>query len=386
MATQQKIAILTLNGYFNHGNRLQNYATQEVLKSLGFYVETIINDTKSTYGNNKKSNIIERISNLEGMATKEIFNKINFKLWNYIHRGKIKKYTEIRTEIFKIFTSNHILETDYSISDNNIPNDLSDRYDYFITGSDQVWNPSFIYGSSIYFLPFAPKNKRIAYSPSFGISEIPSEYLEKYKVWISEMYRLSVREEAGAKIIKSLTGRDATVVVDPTLMLTKEKWLSISKEAKNKPRNKYLLTYFLGGISNEYEVKIRTIANKNKLKIINLVDLRDCETYQIGPSEFIDYVNSASVFCTDSFHGAIFSILMKTPFIVFDRKGNFPSMFSRIDALLTTFKLNSRKANNITTNEQVFEVDYSHDAPILEFERNKALDYLKEALNVKDEI
>lgn len=62
------------------------------------------------------------------------------------------------------------------------------------------------------------------------------------------MHRLSVREDAGAKIIKDLTGRDAPVLVDPTLLLTKEKWLFIAKEADNKPKKKYMLTYFLGGV------------------------------------------------------------------------------------------------------------------------------------------
>ena len=107
--------------------------------------------------------------------------------------------------------------------------------------------------------------KRIAYAPSFGISKIPEEYIDRYKTWLSEMYKLSVREEAGAKIIKELTGRDAVVLVDPTLMLTKEKWLSISKRAKNKPEGKYLLNYFLGSVSKETKKKIKSIATKNKL-------------------------------------------------------------------------------------------------------------------------
>jgi|GEM_PF-5494221 len=59
-------------------------------------------------------------------------------------------------------------------------------------------------------------------------------------------------------------------------------------------------------------------------------------------------------------------------------------MNSRIDTLLSKFKLESRRANNITDNSQIFEIDYSHVPPILEAERKKAYEYLKEALNVKD--
>lgn len=372
-----KIAILTLNGYFNYGNRLQNYATQEVIKTLGFDAKTIINDRESLH----KKTLGDRIDNLI-TNFKQLHSIICHKFWRSIHKDSIAK----RTNIFKKFTSDYINETDYSISKNNIPDDLSDRYDYFITGSDQVWNPDYLHGSSIYFLTFAEKHKRIAFAPSFGVSEIKPEYVERYKKWISGMHRLSVREDDGAKIIKALTGRDAPVLVDPTLLLTREKWLSIAKEAKNKPKGKYLLTYFLGGVPNKYKRQIKSIVKENNLEVINMGDIREKETYETGPSEFIDYINSCSIFCTDSFHGTVFSILFEKPFIVYERMGTSLSMFSRIDTLLDKFDLNSRKAENIKTNEQAFNIDYSHVPPILEAERNKALNYLKEALNIVDRI
>jgi len=376
-AAMKKIAILTLNGYYNYGNRLQNYATQEMLKSLDFDAETIINDSKIL----SKKGLLERIYNLGTYSVEELYSKINNKFWRSISKDSIAK----RTNIFKKFTSDYINETDYSISKNNIPNDLSDRYDYFITGSDQVWNPDNLHGSSIYFLTFAEKHKRIAFAPSFGVSEIKAEYVERYKEWLSGMHRISVREESGAKIIKELTGRDAPVLVDPTMLLTKEKWLSIAKPAKNKPQGRYLLTYFLGGIPAKYKKQIRNIVKKNNLEVINLGDIREKETYETGPSEFIDYINSCSIVCTDSFHGTVFSIVFEKPFIVYERIGSSSSMYSRIDTLLNKFDLNSRKAENIKTNNDVFDIDYSHVPPILEQERKKAIDYLKEALNVKDD-
>src|SRR5690606_28828615 len=201
-------------------------------------------------------------------------------------KKEISKSFFIRTEIFKKFTSDYIKETDYYISDDNIPEGLSAKYSYFITGSDQVWNPNYIGDSSIYFLAFAEKHKRIAFAPSFGVSEIEPEYVEKFKKWLSGMYRLSVREDDGSKIIKDLTGKDAPVLVDPTLLLTKEKWLSIAKEAANKPKGKYLLTYFLGEVSNDYKKQIENIVKKNGLEVINLGDIREKETYETGPSEF----------------------------------------------------------------------------------------------------
>src|SRR5699024_7280148 len=299
---------------------------------------------------------------------------------NYLYKNKLDQQ---RTQIFKEFSLSYIDETEFSISEDYIPNDLPDRYDFFVTGSDKVWNPNYRKGSPIDFLTFASPEKRIAYAPSFGISEIPKEYIGNYKSWLSEMAHLSVREEAGARIIKDLTGRDGTVVLDPTMMLTKEKWLSISKVASNKPVKKYLLTYFIGHISKERMTLLNNIARKNDLEIVHLAQVKDKKAYLSGPSEFIDYINSASIFCTDSFHGAVFSILLDTPFIIFNREGTSPSMNSRIDTLLKTFKLESRSAENIETNEQIFDVDYSHTVPILEKERKKAWDYLENALSVR---
>lgn len=377
----KKIAIVTLNGYFNYGNRLQNYALQETLKQLGFDIETIINDNKAQTMTTFKN----RIDNFTSYNPIEMYMKIMNKLSQKINKKEVNQSKKIRTKIFKEFTYKYIKETDYSISYNNIPVDLSDRYDYFVTGSDQVWNPDYIRGSSINFLTFTPKHKRIAYAPSFGVSKIKPECIENYKQWISGMHKLSVREDDGAKIIKELTGRQAPVHVDPTLLLTKEKWLSISKEASNKPKGKYLLTYFLGGIPNQYKKQIKNIVKENNLEVINLGDIREKETYMTGPSEFIDYINSCSVFCTDSFHGVVFSILMEKPFIVYERMGTSLSMFSRIETLLNKFKLEHRKVDNIKNNRDVFDIDYSHVPAILEKERKKSFDYLRDALNITNE-
>lgn len=380
----KKIAILTINDYNNYGNRLQNYATQEVLSSLGFFVETVVNDTNSAMKMGELNrNVIRKIKNI---IIKETYSKFKNKLWDVINKKSIIENSAARINRFKNFSLVNINETNYSISKENIPICLSESYDFFITGSDQVWNPIYRQGSFIDFLTFAPKEKRIAYAPSFGISKIPMEYQRDYKTWLADMNSLSVRESAGAKIIKDLTGRDAIVLVDPTLMLTKDKWLSISKKSPNKPSKPYLITYFLGVIPNETRKKIKEIANENNLVIINLADKREPQTYIADPSEFIDYINSASVLCTDSFHGAVFSILLETPFIVFDRNGNTPSMNSRIETLLSTFKLESRLDININNNQEIFQLDYSHVDSILEVERKKALNYLKEALGVRDSI
>lgn len=373
----KKIGIMTICDYRNYGNRLQNYATQEVLKSLGFQVETIVNIPPNI---NEIVSFKQKLTKIKDIPPNELYSKIkgrvSFKLNQYLEKERINA--------FKKFTEMNINETEFTISLDNIPENLSDKYDFFIVGSDQVWNPIFRNGSPIDFLTFAPKQKRIAYAPSFGISSIPEEFIENYRKWITDFNYLSVREQQGANIIKQLTGREAIVLVDPTLMLTKEKWLSIAKPAIHKPNTPYLLTYFLGDISSENRKLINETASKNKLEIVNLADIKDKKRYTTDPGEFIDYINSATALFTDSFHGAVFSILLQKPFVVFDRLGNIPSMNSRIITLLSTFNLNSRKRDSIKSNDDIFDVDYSHVPQILEFERKKAYDYLREALEITD--
>lgn len=377
-----KVGILTINDYNNYGNRLQNYAVQEILKSQGFEVETIIHELNKGYINNlyqkKSAGKVQKLKRIMTMSHKEKLIYLKRKL-SHKNENPLK---EIRINSFLEFTTNNIVETNFKISDGNISATLHESYDYLVTGSDQVWNPHFR-GAPTDFLTFAPNHKRIALSPSFGVSEIPPTYVPYYKTWLSEMSHLSVREHAGAKLIKGLTGRDAEVLIDPTLMLNKKKWLSIAKPAVNKPKSNYILTYFLGGVPLEYQSRINGIAKENDLKIINLADEKDKDTYTTGPSEFIDFINTASVFCTDSFHGIAFSILMETPFIIFERASKGPSMNSRIETILSTFKLHSRLDKNIKTNEQVFEAEYSHIIAILEQERKKVEDYLKATLKIE---
>lgn len=371
----KKIAIITLNGYFNYGNRLQNYALQESVNMLGYECDTIINNT-----NIRRDKKEHERSKIEMLLNMTLIEKLKW-IKHRINRKKINKINDNRVDIFKKFSREYIKETDFTIEVNKIANEIPEMYDYFMSGSDQVWNPNDPMVSEINFLTFAPKYKRLSYAPSFGISEIPREYEEDYKIWLSGIENISVREEAGAKIIKELTGKTAQVLIDPTMLLTKEKWLSISKIAHNKPIRKYLLTYFLGELSSESKKKIKEIKSLYNLEIVNLSNIKDIKHYVTGPSEFIDYINSASIFMTDSFHGCVFSLLLETPLIVCDRKGHTKSqeMGSRIDTFLSKFKLESRKLNNIEDSD-LFNNNYEKSNKLLEIERVKAWKFLKESI------
>lgn len=367
-----KIGIVTITDYDNYGNRLQNYALQEILKNLNHEVITIVNSPINS------SNKLE----IKLKSAFNIFSKLGF-------FGVLKKIREKNKENrsilekkrsnFKNFSNEYIFESTFGINPNSIPNNLGEEFDFFIVGSDQVWNPNFRHGSPIDFLTFAESNKRIAYAPSFGVDIIEQKYVENYVKWINEFTHLSAREEAGAKIIYKLTSRKAPVVVDPTLLLTKEEWKKISIPCINKPKNQYILTYYLGNLSKEKSDWIESLVKNTGWELINLANYDDLEYFDIRPDEFIDLIESASLFLTDSFHGSIFSILMETPFVIFDRISHVGSMSSRIDTLLTTFKLEKRKWVNIDK-ENVLDVDFSHILEIQKKEINRSIEYLKKSL------
>lgn len=373
----KKIGIITLNGYENYGNRLQNYALQEVLKTYNYDVDTII--IVEEQKNEKRS----KLSKLKSATLKDILKLLKLRT--------IKRSTynsrNIRIEVFKNFSSKYLNEVRYLIADKitlDCDCEFSSNYKHFIAGSDQVWNPNFIDNENIYFLRFVEKDKRISYAASFGISELPEKHKEHYKILLEGMEQISVREDAGAEIINDLVGIDVPVHVDPTLLLSKEQWSKLAVRAKNKPQNKYLLTYFLGGIPNKYIKQILNLAKMNNLAIINLGDIREKETYRTGPSQFLDYISDCSIFCTDSFHGVVFSILFERPFIVYPREGSI-SMYSRINTLLDKFDFNNRKVENIKIDKEALNIDYSDVASIIEEEKNKAFNYLKKALSIKVE-
>lgn len=378
-----KVGIVTIIDNDNYGNRLQNYATEKVLNKIGVDCKTIRLENEN--GNILKTSLKQisiidkfKISYLKSYYTyckKQIYRKINRK---YIHANLKKRRT-----CFKKFSDQYIKYTNFELKQNKYDlNELS-YFDYFVCGSDQIWNPYFLQTSGIYFLDFADYERSVSYAASFGIRHIPQEVRKKYLEWLSNIKYLSVREKEGAKIIKELINKKAEVLVDPTLMLNKDEWKEISKKPSIKINDKYVFCYFLGPIDSKIKKYISKFASRRRYKMVNLERENPNQYwYSTGPAEFIWLIEHCEVMFTDSFHGSVFSVLMNIPFIVFERNGTQVSMNSRIDTLLNTLQIPDRKFNNQTI-EQVMNKDYTHIPAILERERNKAIKFLKDAMEIE---
>ena len=345
----KKAGIVTLFGEYNFGNRLQNYAVQEVLKRYGLEVETLkyigLNDDVPVIKNEKDKKRLE-----------------NFKKFN---------------ELIKF--SKEILYKECEVAE-----EIEENYDFIIIGSDQIWNFTFdkIFSDKAVGA-FAPKHKRISFSASFGVNYIPQEESEIYEIFqknLPEMKAISVREHAGKEIIEKITGRkDVEVLIDPTMMLEKREWEKVMKKPENLKTDKFIVKSFLGNTSEKIWEELKRIARENECEIIDISD-KQSPYYDVGPAEFLYLEKNAKLVATDSFHSCVFSILFSTPFVVFERKDNeLESMHSRIETLLNKFKMENRIFKEEITKE-ILDRDYSKAYKILEKERKKVEAFLEKAL------
>ena len=357
----KKIGIITINDNNNYGNRLQNYAVQKVMNKINMDVETLKNNDILNY---------KFIDNLDANRRKIIF-----------HLKKIKRALKINKRKILFLNFNHNIKFSKKYYCNNIKE--LEKYSYLIVGSDQVWNPKFNRLSDVELLDFDISTVKISFAASFGISELPEQYKEKTAKALKDFKAISVREEAGKKIVEELTGRkDVQVLVDPTMLLTAEEWDNISKKPKQLKTDKYILNYFLGELSEERKEEINRVAKENDCEVINILD-KNSPFYQTGPSEFLYLEKNAFLICTDSFHSSVFAILYNRPFVVFEREDKLVNMNSRIETLINKFNLQNRKFTGKITEENL-QHDYKEAYEILEKERQKSNEFLKKALDINE--
>lgn len=368
-----KIGISTIIDYENYGNRLQNYALQEVLVNLGHEVETIKNNTNVP----KKSRKARIISSLkDGSAIKKIGNRLKTVR---IHEDQLTSI-ENRNRSFSNFTNNYINETLTEINEKSIDFFYFKKFDLFIIGSDQVWNFEFDRFSALDFIPYANKTQRvISYAASFGVSQIPKKYEEVYKKGLLNLNSISVREEAGSKIVHELTSREAKVVLDPTMLVEINVWNTLAETSKfNIGEKKYILTYFLGSPLKEQEKYIFNYAKEKNYRIFQLGKIEDTQCWSAGPDGFVKLFKNAQAIFTDSYHACVFSIIFEKYFEVFERNSNDLSMNSRIDTLLSTFNINDCRYKG-TEHEKV---DYTKVKIILKKEKENSLDFLNSQIKI----
>lgn len=301
---KKKAAIITIYGETNFGNRLQNYAVHKCLTQLGLDCETLVFEKTQPLTKIVKD-VMKRALCCTIVKNNEMNRVISFLKFSrkYIPRRRISPGYPYEA--------------------------LATQYDYFVVGSDQVWNPCFGNYESYFdkmFLTFAPIEKRVCFSPSFGVSDIPAEWKDRFQNALVGFNQISVREDDGVRIVKELTGKDAVCLIDPTMLFDGEEWIKVARKPAVKD---YIFTYFLGECNVDFLPKDK--------KIMDILDKESGNYYKYNPSDFIGLIANSEAVYTDSFHACVFSILFDKPFCVMERRDGYSKMSSRIQTLLSMF-------------------------------------------------
>jgi hypothetical protein len=196
----------------NSGACLQAFALQQAIIDLNNECEIIKYYEPNTY---RKPFWAKRtIKDFLHCATSYRFPYAKF-LYHYNHRN------------FNKFRKRYLIFSKKSFRSINEIRSENFKYDLYVCGSDQIWNPT-LYNKCepVYMLDFDKEKKKVSYAPSIGLSEYPKEYENDFCTLLKNFAEISVREKQGEIIINKISKDKATTVLDPTLLFDKDLWLS----------------------------------------------------------------------------------------------------------------------------------------------------------------
>lgn len=370
---KKKVGILTFHASHNYGSMLQVYALQQVIIGMGYDCEVI---------------------NFRTSRQKEFYCPPFMwgTIWGRIKRALIyfpfilsflRKY-----RLFELFLKEKLILTSKEYSTIEDLKSADFDYDYYISGSDQIWNKLCFDFDWAYFLPFVKTGKRIAYAPSMGPEpEISYEnnYALKIKSLLAKYDAISVREKETALKIKDFTGNNYDVMLDPTLLLSGSYWSKIAGD-KSIISGRYIFLYTPWFNAVVFE-KAKMLARKLNLKIVvsQLYKTKENAWYfdndfklclPVGPIEFLNLCKFADCTIGLSFHLAVFSILLHTPFFIINGLED-----SRIRNLLKLTGLEDRSISEL--DEEILyndcNIDFNNANRKIEMERFKSLSWLEKS-------
>ena len=363
-----KVGIITYHKSQNYGAQLQAFALVTAISKLGCEAE-----------------IIDCNSIGEGKIFEWHFNSLRAFLGSV--RNNILKllFGECkRIKRFHHFWMDEIKHSKPCLCEKQI-NEFVNSYDFVVTGSDQVWHPAICEGKTLFFLDLPIKsNQKIAYAPSFGVSEYTNEQVKLYMPLINDILHLSVRENAGAELIRKYIGREVPIVIDPTMLLTKQDWIQM---ARNTHKGEYLFYFTILDEPEGCDEMVRRIAQEKHLDIVRIGTVKDVlkrgfiNARASGPREFLGLVKDAAFVVTSSFHGSVFSILFEKEFVIVLNNNN---RNSRLETLaeklnLSRYVVSDVHSFNINTYKPI---DYKVVAKSLDKLRNSSINFIKNSLNI----
>lgn len=344
-----KYGILTFHNTPNIGALLQAYSLCEAIRTFGVNCEII----------DYKCDNIERrelVYKPHPNVVKDIILRI---LW-VLTQKKIHKC--------QAYMKSKGLYSSQKYDSSNITSS-NQEYDAFISGSDMIWNLNVTGYDYTFFQNFVEDSKpKYSYGSSIG-EEWDDKDVSKVKKLLSRYSQLSVREEDTCKFIQSL-GIRCKHVVDPTMLISSEKWLAEAFPPRHKD---YVLIYFS---SKELVIAARKYAREHGLKVVHLStgvpNLRLKNVFPYTPPEWLGYFMKADAVFTNSFHGLLFSLY-------FHKQVWCANYGNRITSLMDALNLNSRLLKN--DNDLCSTIDYSNVEEKIDAMRQDSLEYLKSIID-----
>ena len=361
-----KIGILTFHRAENFGAFLQCYALQESIKKLNNEVE-----------------IIDYVS----PQMEEGYKLVNFKRNKrrnpfFIIYNLIKEIYFLNRRILRHQKFNACIKGLLNIS---AEKKISEKYDAYVIGSDQIWNIRITDNDKTYFgyFNFPKKRKKyITYAasmPSSQLSLLSSSYF-------SGLDKISVRESLLVEPIEKLSKQKVYNVLDPTFLLSQEEWDKlIHKRYKKSSQKKYIIVYQVRR-NKKVMKKAQEIAQKENLEIIEvLADFcywgRSKKKIQTAsPLDFLNLVKNAYCIITTSFHGTAFSIIFKKNFFYFRLNDGGDE---RVESLLAVLNL-KEQIKELTDNIVMKAINYTPCYEILNNKIKESQAFIKESI-VKQE-
>jgi len=358
--SSKKVGVITFHNYDNYGAVLQSYALQECIKRYGAQTEII--DYNCKY--------ITNPFQLKRLKNKGFFNYIYGAVGYICYLPRRRKCNKFR----------RMMKYSEPVNKENIGS-LNGKYDVFITGSDQIWDYHLTDFDRTYFLDFVTQGKKCSYAASIGEHLPPEKYQKEYSELLGSFDRILVRESYGADVVEQLTGRRPDCTCDPTLLLSGEEWEQLIEKTSEKQED-YILVYQLG-VNPSFVKFVKRLKKKMKLPVkyipFPLVGILGCSTnLTAGPEEWLKLFRNAKYIVTDSFHGAVFSVLFHKPFFV---RVDGHHVNKRVEELLTHLNMTDRIISESLTDEMLSaEVDYSYADEILQSMRKDSLNKISEII------
>lgn len=335
---KKKIAIISLPLMYNYGGFLQSYALMEFLRIKGFLPVLLIRE------HNRNSSMFKLIIDI----CKKVFERIGAGGFVYLIEKKTNSGLFFKTKNFRQFKRLYIRDFSPKFTDSEALKKYcqKQKFDYYITGSDQIWRKAYMPSLEDAFLNFAPEDAiKLAYAPSFGTNiwdfdTMETDFIEKA---LNNFRAVSVREKDGINMLINHIRLSKTPrhVLDPTFLLPIEHYIDLSdKLCVREGTLLYMLSLddkkqkFIRYFSETYHQHLYTVINP-ETNCSN--SIKDGQGYPV--EQWLAGFRDASYVLTDSFHAIVFSIIFQKPFWVFEnpQRGN-----SRLNNILDTFELKDR--------------------------------------------